>query len=229
MYNIASEETYKNGEIIYKEGSSGDWVYVILSGSVEISKTVGGKKFVIGVLQPGDVFGELNLIGGIKRTATARAVGETTVGVIDRTTLDNEFNKLSADFRSILVAMVHRFEKTIGRALEFTSRGEARATKSLSLTFKDRQAFVKAYTGNISSGGLFIKTERPLGESEQFLLRLQLPNVAEPLKIKCEVAWSRRPGGYDKGPPGMGVKFREMSEKDSQILKNYLETLVELN
>jgi len=41
MYHIASEETYKDGQVILEEGSSGDWVYVVLSGSVEISKTIG--------------------------------------------------------------------------------------------------------------------------------------------------------------------------------------------
>jgi uncharacterized protein (TIGR02266 family) len=222
MYNIASEETYEDGQIIYKEGSSGDWVYVIISGAVEISKTLGGRRFVLGVLQPGDTFGELNLIAGIRRTATVRAIGETTVGLVDRESLDAEFNQLSADFRSLLVSMVNRFEKIVNRSCEFTVRGEVRAVKSLSLTFKDSQAFVRAYTGNISTGGLFIKTERPLAEGEQFLLRLQLPNEAEPLKIKCDVVWARKQGEYDKKPAGMGVKFGEMSENDRQILHKYL-------
>ena len=43
MFNIASEETYQDGQVIIKEGTTGDWVYVVLSGSVEISKTVEGK------------------------------------------------------------------------------------------------------------------------------------------------------------------------------------------
>jgi uncharacterized protein (TIGR02266 family) len=222
MYNIASEETYNDGQVIFKEGSSGDWVYMIIFGSVEISKNVGGKNFVLSILQKGEIFGELNLIAGIKRTATARAIGETTLGLIDRTPLDDEFNKLSADFRSVLVAMVHRFEKTVSRAIEFSCRSEVRATKSLSLTFKDRQAFVRAYATNISSGGLFIKTERPLPRGEEFFLKLQLPDIEEPLKISCEVVWSRKPTDYEKGPPGMGVKFRQMSGKDRQILDEYL-------
>ena len=227
MYNIASEETYKDGEIILEEGSSGDWVYVILTGSVEISRMVGEKKFVIGVLQPGEVFGELGFFGGIRRTATSRAIGETTVGIIDRATLDSEFNKLSADFRSILAAVVNRFENSINRVCEFSVRGEARATKSLSLTFKDRQSFLKAYATNISPGGLFIKTERPFPQGEQFFLKLHLPGIWEPLKTNCEVVWARRSGDDERRPAGMGVRFREMSESDSRILQKYLKEVMQ--
>ncbi|MBW2076126.1 MAG: cyclic nucleotide-binding domain-containing protein, partial [Deltaproteobacteria bacterium] len=108
MYPIASEEAYKDGQVIFKEGTSGDWVYVILQGSVEISRTIGENKYTITILEPGEVFGELGYLGDIKRTATARALGETTLGIIDRGFLDREFNLLSSSFRSIIVAVVNR-------------------------------------------------------------------------------------------------------------------------
>ncbi|MBW1667663.1 MAG: cyclic nucleotide-binding domain-containing protein, partial [Deltaproteobacteria bacterium] len=47
MFTLASEETYEDGQVIIKEGSAGDWVYVILSGAVEISRTIGGRRFVV--------------------------------------------------------------------------------------------------------------------------------------------------------------------------------------
>ena len=189
MYPIATKKTYKDGQIIFREGTYGDWIYVVLSGSVEVSKMIGGRKSIITVLEPDEVFGELGYLGTIdKRTATVRAIGETTIGVIDRTSLDKEINKLSGYFRVILVAVVKRFRDLIGRVSEFSSRKEARAQKSLSLSFKDRQSFIKAYTGNISRGGLFIRTERPLREGEQFLLKLQLPDLPDPIKVNCEVS-----------------------------------------
>ena len=226
MYQIASEETYKDGQVILEEGSSGDWVYVVLSGSVEISKTIEGRNFIITALEPGEVFGELGYLGAMKRTATARAIGETTVGVIDRSFLDQEFNKLSGPFRSILVAVVKRFRNLIDRACEFSSRKQTRVQKTLSLTFKDRKSFVKAYTDNISKGGLFIMTERPLKQGEQFLLKLQVPDLPEPIKLNCEVSWVREQTDTEKRPPGMGVKFCKMTEKDNQVLNQYFQTLI---
>jgi len=162
----------------------------------------------------------------MKRTATARAIGETTVGVIDRSFLDQEFNKLSGPFRSILVAVVERFRNLIDRACEFSSRKEARVQKTLSLMFKDRKSFIKAYTDNISKGGLFIMTERPLKQGEQFLLKLQVPDLPEPIKLNCEVSWVREQTDTEKRPPGMGIKFCKMTKKDNQVLNQYFQTLI---
>ena len=208
MFNIASEQSYKDGQIIFKEGSSGDWVCVVLSGEVELSKTVGGKKSVIAILRPEQVFGELGFIGGIKRTVTARAIGETTVGVIDRSPLDTEFNSLSSEFRSILVSTVKRFEQMINRASDFNTRKDERVQKTLSLTFKTPEAFVEAFSSNLGTGGLFVRTENPLAAGERFFLKLQHPGLSVPIRKECEVVWTRKKGvDANKGPLGMGSSF----------------------
>jgi len=223
FYNIANEQTFEDGEIIFEEGSSGDWVYVVMTGTVEVSKTVNGKKFVLGLVERGDIFGELALIGAVKRTATTIARGATTVGIIDRDFLDSEFNKLSSEFRAMLVAFVARFLKMMERIQGFSTRKEERVTKKLSLMFKDRMTFIKAYSGNISSGGLFIRHKNPLEAGEQFLLQLKLPDIKEAIKIKCQVAWVRKNDEASaERPAGMGVKFVEMNDKDKVILKKYL-------
>ena len=223
VHNLATEETYQDGQIIFKEGSSGDWIYIIVSGSVEISKNVAGETKVIEVLGPGEVFGELGFIGALKRTATAKAVGVSTLGIIDREFLDNEFNKLSGQFRTILVAITHRFKKMLDRACDYTSRTETRIPSALSLVFRDRESFIRAYTANISTGGLSIKTENPLPPGHQFNLNLQIPGKQDPIQLKCEVVWSQKK--EDSSPEksaGMGVKFCEIAKKDLEFLKKYI-------
>jgi CRP/FNR family cyclic AMP-dependent transcriptional regulator len=223
VYNIALEEHYRDGEILFEEGNSGDWVYVVLSGEVEVSKTVDGKTFILGTLKPGEVFGELALIGAVRRTATTRALGATRVGIVDRGSLDKEFNKLSADFRGILLALVARFIKVMDGTREFFSRRGGRVEKTLALKFQSRQQFLDAHTGNISRGGLFIQTRKPLAVHERFRLKLQVPGVERPLEIKCQVAWIKeRTSNKDTKPAGMGVTFCEMSAKDSKVLEEYL-------
>jgi type IV pilus assembly protein PilZ len=226
QYNIAEEENYQDGQIIFNENSSGDWIYVILSGAVEISKNVQGEKYIISVLKAGEVFGELGFIGVTKRTATARAIGNTTLGIIDRQFLEKEYNQLSGQFRSIIEVITLRFKEMLDRTCAFTRRAEPRVEKSLSLVYKDREAFFRAYTGNVSSGGLYIKTENPLSPGDQVFLKLQLPEMSEALHIKCEVVWarSREESRPDKAP-GMGVKFTQISKKDHQFLRQYLSSI----
>ena len=225
MYNIASEDTYQDGQTIFKEGSSGDWVYIIVSGSVEISKMVGGEKLVIEVLKEGEIFGELSFLGGIQRSATATAVGDTTLGVIDREYMDQQFNNLSSDFRSILSALVKRFKSMSDTSFAASSPAVAPAQqKALSLSFKDHKAFLNAYTKSGMAGeGLFIRTEKPLQQGEKFILKLQLPGLADPMRISCEVAEARTQGQGPDMPAGMGLRFCGMSEKDGQALKKYVD------
>ena len=74
MHSLASEENFNDGQIIFEEGSYGNWVYVILSGGVEIFRVIKGQKVTIARLKPGEMFGELGFLGGIKRTASAAAI-----------------------------------------------------------------------------------------------------------------------------------------------------------
>jgi CRP/FNR family cyclic AMP-dependent transcriptional regulator len=117
MFQIASYEKFEDGQIIFEEGSHGDWIYVVDQGAVEISKTIDGEKLIIEILKPGDIFGEMAYIAKIPRTADAIASGTTTVGIIDRNFFDQEFNKLSADFQMIFKIVAFRLRKTTEDAL----------------------------------------------------------------------------------------------------------------
>lgn len=223
MFPIASEETYGDGDIIFEEGSSGDWIYVILSGEVEIYKTFNNKKYIIEILKEGEVFGELSFIGNIKRTASARAIGNTRLGVIDRDFLYTEFNKLSSPMRSILVSVVLRFKKMLSRATGFTQRTEPRKPKTIMLKYKDRDSFLNAYTDNIGIEGLFIRTKNPLNKGEIFLMKLFLPEIEEPLNIQSQVVWIKeKEQEQGKEYAGMGIRFLKMTSKDRELLNRFL-------
>jgi CRP-like cAMP-binding protein len=221
MFKLGPDETFNDGEIIFKEGSGGDWVYLILSGSVAISKKIGGKTYDLGLLGRDDVFGEFAYFGDVERTATARAVGRTTVSIINRADLDIEFNGLSDEFRAIVVNMVKKSIDLIDKISEIALQLENRATKTLSLTYKDRDSFIRAYNG---TGVLYIRTEKPLTKGEKILIKLQLPGIQKPFKINSEVAWARKQEeDPNNRPSGMGVKFCGLTEKDDFVLKRFLE------
>src|SRR5262245_8104451 len=96
---------------------------------------------------------------------------------------------------------------------ESERRREARAPIELKVEYKRLNTFFYDYTKNISKGGTFIKTEKPLDVGTIFLFKLMLPAQAEPLKIRGEVRWVVKEGeplppqvqsGHE---PGMGIKF----------------------
>ena len=226
MFLLANEESFSDGQIIFTENSPGDWVYIIISGKVEIYRSIGGKKYILGHLKTGDVFGEMAFLGNTKRTASAAAIGETVVATIDRDTLDDEFNKLSSDFRLILKTLVTRFTAMNVRVSDITTRTDNRAKKTLSLSYKDQESFVSAYTSNIGKGGLFIKTPNPLPEGESFILKLKLPGLVEALKINCEVIWVNKDESRTDMPVGMGLKFVDMDKNERLLLDKYIGSII---
>jgi CRP-like cAMP-binding protein len=70
--------TFAAGDVVFAEGDKGDKMYVVRSGEIEIERN--GK--VIETLPPGGIFGEMALIDGSPRAATARAKTDCEVAPI---------------------------------------------------------------------------------------------------------------------------------------------------
>jgi NADH:ubiquinone reductase (H+-translocating) len=78
-------EHFEAGQVIFREGDHGDWLYFIVDGEVEVSKQVPGHGDVsLRRLGPGDCFGEIALLGDHVRTATTRSLGSVNVLAVDR-------------------------------------------------------------------------------------------------------------------------------------------------
>ncbi len=76
--------SFLSDEIVFREGEAGDRAFVIEDGDVEISALSNGKKMVLAQFSAGDLFGEMALVDGKLRSATARALSPTTLIVIRR-------------------------------------------------------------------------------------------------------------------------------------------------
>lgn len=124
MFQIATYETYQDEQVIFEEGSNGDWFYVVDDGEVEISKKVNGQKIIVEILKEGDVFGEIAYIDKQPRSATARAKGKTVVGIIDRDFFDAEFNKISADFQKVIKTVAFRLRKVTQSSVDTRNEKE---------------------------------------------------------------------------------------------------------
>ncbi len=92
-------------------------------------------------------------------------------------------------------------------------RREARAPIELKVEYKRLNTFFYDYTKNISKGGTFIKTEKPLDIGTIFLFKLQVPSREAPLALRGEVRWVIKEGSPPPADlpadhePGMGIRF----------------------
>ncbi len=111
---IASEQDFKDGEVIIEEGKFSDWLFVIMEGSVRIYKDSPKGQVTIATLGPGEILGELGFIesGQKGRSASAVAKGPVRLGVLDKEKLSAEYKSMSPTFRAILKILVQRVRYT---------------------------------------------------------------------------------------------------------------------
>ena len=77
-------QRYANGDIIVSEGIVSNNAYIIFEGKVNVTKKVDKKSILINTLGKGEVFGEMGMISQSVRSASVVAVGNVTIGVIER-------------------------------------------------------------------------------------------------------------------------------------------------
>lgn len=85
--------SYSDGEAIFAQGDGATEMYVIRSGKVRIFREQSGKQTALATLKPGDFFGEMGMLEGQPRSASAEAVGTTEVVAIGR----DEFRGMAGD------------------------------------------------------------------------------------------------------------------------------------
>ncbi|HIP38024.1 MAG TPA: cyclic nucleotide-binding domain-containing protein [Desulfocapsa sulfexigens] len=74
------------GETLFEQGDAGDFIYIIVTGSVDVSKDLDGKKEIVARLSSGDILGEMAVLTDEPRCASGVAVEPTRVIMVrDRT------------------------------------------------------------------------------------------------------------------------------------------------
>lgn len=104
--------TFRSGSTLFAYGDPGDSMYVLRSGSVELSvRMKTGEKVVLETPGPGDFFGEISLLDAGSRTATAIATDDVEAIEIDRGDLDELFRLKPAAALDLLSATGQRLRK----------------------------------------------------------------------------------------------------------------------
>lgn len=116
---IANEETYPDKTAVVKEGSKGDWVYVVLEGRLKVKKKTPKGMVTLFSLKEGDVFGEMLLLEPGRGIRTASIISEGTVrlGVLDTTQLLKDYETISPQLKGLIKSLTVRLENTTDKVV----------------------------------------------------------------------------------------------------------------
>ena len=101
-------------------------------------------------------------------------------------------------------------------------RQHLRAPIELKVDYKKLNSFFADYTKNISKGGTFIKTKKPLPIGTRFLFKLTVPRRDDPFELLGEVVWSKADGDE----PGMGIRFIYSDDGQRTAFESVVEQLM---
>jgi signal transduction histidine kinase len=100
------------GEIVIKEASEADALYLILAGEFEITKRVGASEVVLGSRGPGELVGEAALLTDGPRSATVRALGDGQLLACSRAGFDILLATSPSARSAIFRTMIARLQST---------------------------------------------------------------------------------------------------------------------
>jgi type IV pilus assembly protein PilZ len=106
-------------------------------------------------------------------------------------------------------------------------RESPRHAITLRVDYKRMNTFFADYAKNISKGGTFIRTNKPLDIGTEFVFVLSIPEQAEHLQLHGEVMWTvDEAKATEERPPGMGIRFRFVDDAERKALEKFVEKLM---
>lgn len=101
------EQSIPSGTVILREGTAGDCMFALKSGIVELT----ARDQLLDILEPGAVFGEMSLLDGKPRSATAKATTNCSIVMID----DKAFMDLARDHLEFVVYLLRTMSDRVRR------------------------------------------------------------------------------------------------------------------
>jgi type IV pilus assembly protein PilZ len=113
----------------------------------------------------------------------------------------------------------------LGDALD--PRSATRHAVQLRVDYKRLNTFFADYAKNISKGGTFIRTSKPLAAGTEFVFLLSIPERSDPIELRGEVIWTvAAEQGTEEAPAGMGIRFKFDGPDERETLERYVEGLM---
>jgi CRP-like cAMP-binding protein len=110
---LGTRKKYPKESVILMEDESGSALFVIVDGKVKVSRIDDeGREVILSILGPSDVFGEMALLDGLKRSATVSALTETEVFLLYR----DDFLNLLHQHPQIAISLLRELTMRLRKA-----------------------------------------------------------------------------------------------------------------
>jgi CRP/FNR family transcriptional regulator, cyclic AMP receptor protein len=111
---------FARGETVFHQGSRGSVLYIVVSGQIRIyTSSETGQELTVSIMRAGDFFGELALLDGHPRSASAQAMCATTALTLHRAAFLHTINSCPPIAASILEVMAARLRQSTAYAEQF--------------------------------------------------------------------------------------------------------------
>ncbi|NLE01786.1 MAG: cyclic nucleotide-binding domain-containing protein [Fibrobacter sp.] len=124
---------YKAGEVIFEEGSTGRELIIIQEGNVGVYKDTPEGKVELATVEKGGIIGEMALLDNLPRSATVKALQNTSTLVINQLAFHTVMNSVPVWLQSIIKIIVSRLRDANKRVDQSALRDKAHGLVSLIL------------------------------------------------------------------------------------------------
>lgn len=112
---VINRKFYPQGTLIFSEGDFGDSLYVIQKGTVEIFRERPEGRQVLGKVGRGEIFGEMALVDGEPRMASAMTTIDTEVMVVSGITFRDHLTSCTPFMRAVINILVRNLRVSADR------------------------------------------------------------------------------------------------------------------
>ncbi|MBI5216916.1 MAG: Crp/Fnr family transcriptional regulator [Ignavibacteriae bacterium] len=113
IVHVGVRKKYKKGSIILLEEEAGAALFIIASGKIKIVRTDDeGREVILSILGENDFFGEMAILDGLARSATAVATTKTDLFMIHR----QDFLKLLHEYPAVAISLLRELTSRLRKA-----------------------------------------------------------------------------------------------------------------
>jgi signal transduction histidine kinase len=112
LYEMAETVSVPAGQLVLREGDTGDSLYIVLEGELEVTKRRGGQEVVLSSYEPGQFFGEMALLERAPRSASVRTLRESRMLAIDQAAFQTLLSRSPSAPFNILRTVTSRLRST---------------------------------------------------------------------------------------------------------------------